>query len=490
MSEEPFTTPMYVFTPTVRPGEWIRSRRTLMSIVLALADFIAFFAGWYLALVLRFYTVGQPIPPIYNTYAILAPLVVLVNALSGLYTHNLSEVEEFRRLSKATTLYFVFASALLYLSKEGAIVSRLAIFYAWVICLALVPILRESIRSVLVKMGYWGEPVVIFGNGRLGNEVSAHLRANPKMGYNPVGVVDRRKVTRDDCGDDHIIHDAEVFSQRNTIPDWMQGVRTAFIVTPETSDNMREMLIGKQTIRFEQIIMVRSSERVGSLWVQPIDIGGILGLEVGQNLLNRNQLAIKRILDLTLIVIFLPLLLVVFALVSLLIKLDSRGSIFYHQSRIGYGGKPFKFWKFRSMYDGADKVLEDYLASNPDRKTEYDKNHKLKNDPRITHVGKIIRKLSIDELPQLFNVIKGEMSLVGPRPFMSNEINFYEKCFSLYTYVLPGVTGLWQISGRSNVTYTTRVSLDEYYLRNWSIWLDLHILVKTIGVVLRGRGSY
>jgi undecaprenyl-phosphate galactose phosphotransferase len=138
---------------------------------------------------------------------------------------------------------------------------------------------------------------------------------------------------------------------------------------------------------------------------------------------------------------------------------------------------------------GADQKLNEYLENNPDLKAEYEITHKLKNDPRLTRVGKFMRKFSIDELPQLINVVKGEMSLVGPRPFLSYEIDFYKNFYTLYTYVFPGITGLWQISGRSNVSYNKRTDLDEYYLRNWSIWLDIHILLRTFWVVIRRDGA-
>jgi Undecaprenyl-phosphate galactose phosphotransferase WbaP len=488
--EKPLVTPTQIFIPTRRTGVWVHNRRTLMSFVLVAADLLGLLIAWTLALFIRFTLFGQPIPSFYQTYAVMLPLALLVYFGSGLYHHNISEVDELQRLFKSTTITYLIAAAILFLAKDGGMVSRTTILEAWIYSLVLVPFIRELIRSIFVRMKMWGEPVVIFGNGRLGNEVADYLHANPRMGYNPVGVVDRRKVKRDDSSGDNVIHDANIFTNGEEIPAWLSGVHTAFVVLPETNNNVQEMLIRKQTVRFEQLIMVRSADKTGSLNVQPLDIGGIIGLKVGQNLLNRSQILVKRVMDYSLIILALPVLVPLFAIVALLIKLDSRGSVFYHQERIGYGGKTFKFWKFRSMYTGAEQRLIDYLAANPERKAEYEVNHKLIDDPRVTRVGKILRKLSIDELPQLFNVIEGKMSLVGPRPFMGEEISFYDKCYSLYTYVLPGVTGLWQISGRSNVSYNTRVSMDDYYLRNWSIWLDIHILIRTITVVLRGRGSY
>jgi lipopolysaccharide/colanic/teichoic acid biosynthesis glycosyltransferase len=142
------------------------------------------------------------------------------------------------------------------------------------------------------------------------------------------------------------------------------------------------------------------------------------------------------------------------------------------------------------MVQDADRVLQEYLEKNPALREEWESSYKLKNDPRITRVGKFLRKTSLDELPQLINVIKGEMSLVGPRPIVDDEVKFYGKSFRLYTQVLPGMTGLWQISGRSDTSYDYRVSLDEYYIRHWSIWMDFYILVRTVWVVLKHSGAY
>jgi Undecaprenyl-phosphate galactose phosphotransferase WbaP len=461
-----------------------------MSGLMMISDMLALSAAWLIAIGLRFAPVHWRVPQIYETYIALLPLALVVYLASGLYNHSQNEVEEFKQSCKATSIFYLVVFSLIYFIRQGAVVSRLAVLLAWVFSLALVPLLREVVRNTAVKLGLWGEPVVIFGNGKLGNEVAAYLKAHPRMGYNPVGVVDRRREDRDPCGGVKVIHDPAVQGWQESKPNWLQGVRTAIVVTPETSARVHEMLIDKQTVRFEQLILVSSAEKTSSLWVQPLDIGGILGLEVGQNLLNRSQLFAKRVMDLTLIILSAPAMAVLFGVVAAAIKLDDGGEVFYFQDRIGYGGRTFKMWKFRSMYRGAEEKLEAYLAADPERKAEYEVNHKLKDDPRVTRVGKFIRKLSIDELPQLINVLKGDMSLIGPRPFIGDEIGFYDKCYSLYTYVLPGMTGLWQISGRSNVSYSTRVSLDDYYLRNWSIWLDIHILIKTIGVVLRGRGSY
>jgi Undecaprenyl-phosphate galactose phosphotransferase WbaP len=488
MNEETISSEFSVFSPSIRSVDWIRNRRILMSLTLILTDLFAINLAWVIACLLRFSFWGYEIPMIYESYLLVLPFALLVNLTSGLYNHNLSQVEELQGISKSVSIFFLIGASILFLSNEETI-SRIVVLMAWIGALVLTPFLREVMRTILVRMKIWGEPVILFGNGQLGKEVAAYLKCNPKMGYNPVCIVDRRKEKRQTVADTNVVHEVAMFTREDELPDWLRNVQTAFVITPETSETVQEMLIGKQTVRFKQLILVRSGEKTGSLWVKPLDIGGILGLDVGQNLLSQSQLWIKRWTDLTLIALSSIFVLPFLVLIALLIKLDSPGSVFYKQDRIGYGGKTFKLWKFRSMCMGADQKLNDYLENNPELKAEYEVTHKLKNDPRLTRVGKFMRKFSIDELPQLINVVKGEMSLVGPRPFLSYEIDFYKNCYTLYTYVYPGITGLWQISGRSNVSYIKRTDLDEYYLRNWSIWLDIHILLRTFWVVLRRDGA-
>src|SRR5262249_13099512 len=182
----------------------------------------------------------------------------------------------------------------------------------------------------------------------------------------------------------------------------------------------------------------------------------------------------------------LPLFLVICAL----IRLSGPGPIFYGQRRIGRGHRTFTAWKFRSMMIHADKVLADYLARNPEAAEEWERGHKLRNDPRVTRIGRFLRRTSLDELPQLWNILCGEMSLVGPRPIVEGEIEKYGEVFELYTQVRPGVTGLWQVSGRNNTTYQERIEFDEYYVKNWSVWLDVYILGCTVKAVLLSEGAY
>lgn len=213
-------------------------------------------------------------------------------------------------------------------------------------------------------------------------------------------------------------------------------------------------------------------------------------LEQAAALVESRLFRFKRAIDIALGLLFFLLTLPLMILIAVLVRLDSPGPALYRSGRIGRGGVRFKMWKFRTMVDCAEEALEQYLADNPAARAEWDLNQKLKNDPRVTRVGRVLRKLSLDELPQFWNILVGDMSLVGPRPIIQDEVHHYGDRLQSYISVRPGLTGLWQVSGRNDLTRAERVHLDEYYVRNWSVWLDLYILLRTGWVVLRGDGAY
>jgi Undecaprenyl-phosphate galactose phosphotransferase WbaP len=198
----------------------------------------------------------------------------------------------------------------------------------------------------------------------------------------------------------------------------------------------------------------------------------------------------KRVVDMLLGAALLVAVLPLALLIALAIVLDSPGPVFFAQRRIGQGGRRFRLWKFRSMLEGADEVLRNHLKADPDNARQWRLARKLRNDPRVTRVGRFLRRTSLDELPQLWNVLRGDMSLVGPRPIVCEEIRRYGAAFALYRQVSPGLTGLWQVSGRNDTSYHRRVVLDACYVRTWTPILDLIILLKTIPVVLAGKGAY
>jgi Undecaprenyl-phosphate galactose phosphotransferase WbaP len=197
----------------------------------------------------------------------------------------------------------------------------------------------------------------------------------------------------------------------------------------------------------------------------------------------------KRAIDLAIALALVVPLLPLIGIISVLIRLSSPGPVIFKQERVGHGGRRFLCWKFRTMVCDGQRVLEDYLNANPERRVEWDRDHKLQYDPRVTTIGRLLRKTSLDELPQLWNVLRGEMSLVGPRPILASEIPDFGDHFAAFCSVMPGITGLWQVSGRNDTTYAEHVELDGFYARHWSLWLDLHILMMTFRVVLLRKGA-
>lgn len=198
----------------------------------------------------------------------------------------------------------------------------------------------------------------------------------------------------------------------------------------------------------------------------------------------------KRSFDVSSALLAILILSPIFLMIMALVKFSDRGPAFYGHRRVGHNGRMFHCLKFRTMVMNGDEVLRQYLAANPEAEEEWKATRKLKNDPRVTAIGSVLRKLSLDELPQLINILRGEMSVVGPRPVVDEELNYYESAASYYLSTRPGLTGLWQISGRNDVSYKARVDFDTQYVRNWSMMQDVSIIVKTIPAVCMSRGSY
>ena len=226
----------------------------------------------------------------------------------------------------------------------------------------------------------------------------------------------------------------------------------------------------------------------GSMMAQTIDLNGQPAVISHQSLSSTHLRFLKWVFEITAtLLLSLPFLLISLV-TAVLIKLDSEGPVIYRQERIGKNLKPFGLLKFRTMYQNSDEILE-RLLQDPEREQEWNKFHKLADDPRITRVGRFLRKFSLDEIPQFFNILRGEMSLIGPRPLVQAEIDSMGEIAGIIFKVKPGLTGWWQVNGRSNLSFEDRTQLDVYYVFNWSLWLDAFILIKTIWVVLFDRNG-
>ena len=263
------------------------------------------------------------------------------------------------------------------------------------------------------------------------------------------------------------------------------------ISTPHLPRNkIRELLVRCENLSESMWLIPRS----GDFITEGVEIevfGEILSMYIKKNLKKPWNILIKTFFDIILtvftIIIFLP----IFLIIALAIKLDSKGPVLYVQKRIGKKNIAFDLYKFRSMYMDNEKKLDEYLKQNPVAKKEWAKYKKIKNhDPRVTNVGRFLRKFSLDELPQLSNILQGKMSLVGPRPYIPEELEQEELFKEKIALVKPGITGLWQIRGRSELSFEERIVIDEYYIRNWSLWLDIMILIKSFGIWFKQKGAY
>ena len=239
---------------------------------------------------------------------------------------------------------------------------------------------------------------------------------------------------------------------------------------------------------FIRSIFILDDLSFGFLWGKPVDIEGRPAFQMQHNLLNPITRFVKNLVDLILIIVLILPILVIIALLSIIVWIDFPGNVFFTQERIGINKKIFKIFKFRTMIPNADQALPELLSQKPELLKEYNKYHKLENDPRITAVGKWLRRFSLDELPQVFNIVKGEMSFIGPRAYMVEELPKMGNDSELIFRVRPALTGWWQVMGRNENSFQDRIRLDVYYINNWSLWMDLYIFFKTFWVMITGNG--
>ena len=431
-----------------------------------------------------------------TTLAYLSFLWPLLAAREGLYPgYGISPANELRRSVQSAAMagaLFVVATRLVPEVVGVPLATALVVALAGTL---VAPLVRGLTKRLLLALGAWGKPVLIVGGGLAAQRVTRALRARALDGLQPVAVFsdDDTLGERDphapgvrSIGDvpiEGVSADAIAYAQRH-------GVDHAVVALPDADPDALQALVERLTRAFRRVQFIPNLATMPSHGVYATDLDHMLALELRVGLLDAANRIAKRTLDLVGVLAGSVVLVPLTALLALAIRVDSPGPALYRQERIGLGGRRFQVWKFRTMVVGADGVLADLLARDPRAADEWARHQKLAHDPRVTRVGRWLRRTSLDELPQLWNVLRGEMSVVGPRPIVDEEVAHYGQAFELFTAVRPGITGYWQVSGRSRVPYPERVEYDTYYVRNWSIWLDAVILARTVDVVLRREGAY
>jgi Undecaprenyl-phosphate galactose phosphotransferase WbaP len=437
---------------------------------------------WFSFQIRALFLVDATIPQLSTA---IIPIYILLGWLSGLYPGwALGPVEDLRRVSRNIAATFLLITGVLYFTDTGPIWARVALLLSGLIAWVLIPMARWFVRLLLVKLGFYGVDVAVLGAGKTGTMVVKALKGAAGYGLNPVAIYD----------DDPRLH--------GTLVDGLPVVgsiasveRTAyaavFVAMPGLPRSSLLELLRGPLADFEKVLVVPDFFGVESLWVETRDLNGTLTLEISRNLLRPMPQLLKRLFDLVVIVLASPVWLPIFAICAVLIFLSDRHSPIYSQERVGWRGTPIRVMKFRTMVVDAETRLQQYLDTHPDAKLEWETKFKLTHDPRITPIGGLLRRTSLDEIPQLLNVVLGQMSLVGPRPLPKYHLSAMAVEYQdVRARVQPGISGLWQVSGRSETDVQGMAELDDQYVRNWSVWLDIVILVRTVGAVIAGRGAY
>lgn len=459
--------------------------RLWMGIVLFTADMLGLAAAILLALQVRDLP-GSTLDAYYGEiFVLLAVTLFLAFYRRGLYPAvGIHYVKELREIVSSTSFTFLIIIGVTFLLKTSTIYSRLMIFAIWGLCLFLIPTARYLARRLMIHWHAWGEPVVVIGDLHGDTHLADFFALNMQLGLRPVGVLRDRFFSDRLPGSGHALTMKEIKECARRL-----SSKTALVVIDDL--NHLDSLVERYRTVFQTVILIKGRNGSHSLnSLKSLDLSDLLGLQVMNNLLSFWPQVFKRTADVAISLIGLTILAPFFGVVALLLKLTTTGSVYYRQKVLGRDGRPFEMLKFRTMYPNAARVLEDMLKRDPEARREWDAYQKLHNDPRITPVGKLLRKFSLDELPQLWNVLHGEMSLVGPRPLIVSQRESYGEAFKEYVQVSPGMSGLWQVSGRNGTTFARRAELDREYIQRWSAWLDVFILVKTVKIVFWHEGAY
>jgi undecaprenyl-phosphate galactose phosphotransferase len=433
-------------------------------------------------------TLGQP-NTLIDLVMIIAVIFVGARYLVGDYSRRQLFWDGARSTSKALLVSGVaYTAAVSLLAPSGALASALV----WSAMLFAVPTARQGMRLILSKIGVWHLPTAIIGTSPMAQEVAPVLGTQLALGLKVRWVVPETPET----------HLSSAFAGLVPLIVPQDQLATALvaagccqvILVPDDRTNANPNDLIDQLVGADiAVAIVPSLRRLPLYGLSTNYFFGkdLLLLQVRNNLARLPQRIIKRSLDLIGALFLAVLLAPVFLLFAALIWSEDRGPVFFRQTRVGRNGRDFTCWKFRTMVVDAEAQLARWHMENPDLLARYcESNFKLQSDPRVTRIGAWMRKNSLDELPQLWNVLLGHMSLVGPRPLLRRELPDYGAVISLYERVRPGITGLWQISGRSHTTFAERVSYDEWYIKNWTVWYDMVIVLQTIWVLLRGEGAY
>jgi exopolysaccharide biosynthesis polyprenyl glycosylphosphotransferase len=483
--------------PLAMPGMRYAARGGQM-----LLDGIFAFLAFRIAWQLRYqYEVGGdvafydwlPFSQFQNRALLFAGLVVVILLIRGVYwlPRSTGLLDESVMIIGGVTT--AMGGVLLTAFLTRFVPSRLVFIFAWAIVIALFVLRRmmsRTMRTALWKRGIYVDRVLVIGSGESGRRIMEAMLNSPGLGYHLVGFVNELPETSDlSFATEHRVHRAQRVGSIDELERLVgqHSVDEVLVALPADELHLVPRIIEKCRRHAVQFKVVPDLLQLSLDRVDLGEVGGLPLIGVKPASIQGGQLLAKRAIDALVASTVLIVAAIPMGIIALLIRATSEGPILYRQMRVGKNGEQFTLVKFRCMVDGADELRAELMAKHDSQDPRL---FKLRDDPRLTRVGRVLRRWSLDELPQFWHVLNGEMSLVGPRPQMPEEVANYEDWHRQRLAVTPGLTGLWQVNGRSHLSFDEMVRLDLYYAEHWSPWLDTKIVLRTIPAVILGRGAY
>ena len=463
----------------------VSSKRWLENLFLLASDLMGLGIAIGLVAVARHYLLHVPYALVFDlpgirTLLILLLILLAMLAIRGLYPGwKRSSVVELKEIVEAITLAYVITGIIIFIQGAGIDYSRSIFILSWFFTILILPVGRSMVRKFIARYPWWGEPVVVVGTTESIQEVAERLAKCPRLGLRPaIGLTVGGSPSKNKKNIPILPWSKKLLDKVLSA-----GIQTNVLAIP-SSDLHKDhpQIFRNLEICFKETVFILNDDIYSFMMSQPLDIAGLPAIYSKRSLFNQAKLSVKRLIDILIIIIFFLPILIIGSLLALWIRIDSPGPIFYTQQRVGREQKVFLVYKFRTMVQNADEVMTKMLE-DPGVRKEWEHYHKLKNDKRITRVGRRLRRMGLDELPQVINILRGEMSFVGPRPYLCAELKQMGDAVQTVFHVHPGITGWWQVNGRNELSFQERVRLELYYVSNWSLWLDFFIILKTFWVM-------
>jgi undecaprenyl-phosphate galactose phosphotransferase len=468
-----------------------RLKKNFAIFILLITDLISLTVIFWLAKLTRIYILPHilSLPEFSHTtisYIWIFPIYIIVFFYEKLYFKTFPFWDEIKTIIKSIIISLIIILSILFAGKLSQIYSRILIITYNIFLIILFPLLRTFIRKLLYRSDFLVKKALIIGSGDIAKDIYSSLKKETNLCYKIAGFIDDGPKNKEIDG--YRVHNGikKIYSYINSA-----HITDVIIAKEGIPTDGLSKLISHIQHRVENVIYVPEISGIAAYGteIKYFFNQQMIAFEIKNNLSNPITYLSKRAIDYILSLIIFAIVIIPIIIIMIIIKLTSPGPAIYSQERIGKNGKPFKCHKFRTMFKDADERLNDILSKDPEKRKEWETYWKLKDDPRITSVGKFLRKISFDELPQIFNVLKGEMSLVGPRPYLQRERKFIATESYIIHALPPGITGLWQVSGRNKEDYKYRITMDSWYVKNWNLWLDIVILLRTIKAVVKREGA-